>query len=69
MRVASLRASHKVVFFIAKVNREDLVALGELLEGGKVTPVVERTYELSEFADALAYLGAGHARAKIVLRV
>jgi NADPH:quinone reductase-like Zn-dependent oxidoreductase len=69
VRMASLRASQKATFFIAKLNKEDLVVLQELLEGGKVTPVVERSYALSEAADALRYLGEGHAQGKIVITV
>ena len=67
VRLASLRASQKVTFFIAKLINEDLVALQELLEAGTVTPVVERSYALSEAADALRYLGEGHAQAKLVI--
>jgi len=68
-RLAALRGSQKAVFFIAKVNREDMETLRELLEAGKVSPVVEKRYELSEIADALRYLGEGHAQGKIVLTV
>jgi len=67
VRLASLRASQKAIFFIAKLNNEDLVVLQELLEAGKVTPVVERSYALSEAADALRYLGEGHAQGKVVI--
>jgi len=56
-----------VVFFIAKLNTEDLVVVQELLEAGKVTPVVERTYALSQAADALRYLGQGHAQGKVLI--
>jgi NADPH:quinone reductase-like Zn-dependent oxidoreductase len=69
VRLASLRASQRVVFFISKLNTEDLVALQELLQTGTVTPVVERTYPLAETADALRYLGEGHARGKLVVTV
>ncbi|MGH3110514.1 MAG: NAD(P)-dependent alcohol dehydrogenase [Gaiellaceae bacterium] len=69
LRLAALRASQKVVFFIAKLNREDLVYMKELIEAGAVTPVVERSYPLSETADALRYLGEGHSRAKNVITV
>ena len=69
LRLASLRSSRKVVFFIAKLTKADMLVLQELLETGKVTPVVERRYELSEVADALGYMGEGHARAKIVVTV
>ena len=68
-RLAALRGSQKAVFFIAKVNREDMETLRQLLEAGKVSPVVEKRYELSEIADALRYLGEGHAQGKIVLTV
>ena len=69
VRLAALRSSRKVVFFIAKFNKEDMQVLQELLETGKVTPVIDRRYELSEIADALRYLGEGHAQGKIVLTV
>jgi NADPH:quinone reductase-like Zn-dependent oxidoreductase len=69
VRLAALRSSQKVVFFIAKFNEPDLVVLRDLLEAGKVTPVVDRRYEFSETADALRYLGEGHARGKIVITV
>ena len=69
VRLASLRASQRVTFFIAKLNREDLQVMRELIEAGKVTPVVERSYPLSNTADALRYLGEGHAQGKIVLTV
>jgi NADPH:quinone reductase-like Zn-dependent oxidoreductase len=67
VRLASLRASQTMTFFIAKLTREDLQVMRELIEAGKVTPVVERTYPLSETADALRYLGEGHAQGKIVI--
>jgi NADPH:quinone reductase-like Zn-dependent oxidoreductase len=69
VRLASLRASQKMTFFISKERTEDLTALGELLEAGTVTPVVERTYALAETADAFRYLGEGHARGKLVVTV
>jgi NADPH:quinone reductase-like Zn-dependent oxidoreductase len=67
VRLASLRASQKMTFFISKLNRQDLEALAELLEAGQVTPVVERTYPLREAADAFRYLGEGHARGKLAV--
>ena len=69
VRLASLRASQKVIFFIAKLNKEDLVLLQELLEAGKITPVIDRRYELSELPEAMCYLGAGHAKGKVVITV
>jgi NADPH:quinone reductase-like Zn-dependent oxidoreductase len=68
-RVTSLGRSQKVVSFIAKITKEDLAVLGELMEAGTVKPVVERSYPLSDVPDALRYLGAGHARGKIVITV
>ena len=70
LRVASLlRGSQKVVFFIAKTNRADMEILRDLLETGKVKPVVDRKYELAETADAFRYLGEGHARGKVIVTV
>jgi NADPH:quinone reductase-like Zn-dependent oxidoreductase len=69
VRLASLRGSQKVVFFISKAITQDLEALRELLEAGTVTPVVERSYPLGEAAHALRYLGQGHARGKLVVTV
>jgi NADPH:quinone reductase-like Zn-dependent oxidoreductase len=69
MRLASIPSSQKYAFFVANLNREDLGVLRELIEAGKVTPVVERRYELGEVADAIAYMGEGHARGKIVITV
>lgn len=67
VRLAALRSSQKVVFFIAKFNKADMLVLQELLEDRKVTPVIDRRYELSEIADALRYFGEGHAQGKIVI--
>jgi NADPH:quinone reductase-like Zn-dependent oxidoreductase len=69
VRLASLRASQKVVFFISKALQRDLEALAELLAAGKVTPVVERTYALRDAAHAFRYLGGGHAQGKLVITV
>jgi NADPH:quinone reductase-like Zn-dependent oxidoreductase len=61
--------SQTVKFFVADVSTENLDAMRELIEAGKVKPVVERTYPLSETREALAYLGEGHASGKIVITV
>ena len=53
----------------AKPNQEDLAFMKSLLEAGKVVPVIDRHYPLSETAEALRYLGEGHARGKIVITV
>jgi NADPH:quinone reductase-like Zn-dependent oxidoreductase len=69
MKLAALLGSRKAVFFVAKFNQPDLEVLRELLEAGKVKPVVDRRYPLSEIADAFRYLGEGHAQGKVVISV
>jgi NADPH:quinone reductase-like Zn-dependent oxidoreductase len=53
----------------SKERSEDLVVLKELIEAGKVTPVIDKTYPLSEVPEAIRHLEEGHARGKIVIRV
>jgi NADPH:quinone reductase-like Zn-dependent oxidoreductase len=65
----SSRGDKKFVFFIAKSNQEDFVKLKELIEAGKVTPVIDRRYPLSETDQAMRYLEGGQARGKIVITV
>jgi NADPH:quinone reductase-like Zn-dependent oxidoreductase len=69
VRLGALRGSQRAVFFVANFNGPDLAVLSELLETGKVKPVVEKRYDLVEVADALRYMGEGHARGKIVIDV
>ena len=69
MRLASLRSRQSTTFFIAKLDPASLGDLRELLAGGRVRPVIDRRYELDEVAEALRYLGEGHARGKIVVTV
>ena len=59
----------RVRVLIATHNREDLVALKELVEAGEVAPVIDRRYQLSEVPEALRYQGEGHAQGKIVITV
>jgi NADPH:quinone reductase-like Zn-dependent oxidoreductase len=54
---------------MAKTNKEDLLFIKELLETGKVVPVIDRRYPLSETAQALRYLEKGHARGKVIVTV
>jgi len=63
----SLIGSKKMCFFIAKLNKTDLVLLKDLLEAGKVVPIIDRRYPLSGVAEALRYLEEGHARGKVVI--
>ena len=67
--VRSRLGSQKMPFFLAKNSKEDLLVLSELIEAGKVRPVIDRTYPLSETAEAIRYVEAGHARAKVVITV
>ena len=69
MRLLSLGSSQKVVFFIANFNREDLLVMKDLLETGKVKPFVERTYPMTQTADAMRYLGTGHVQGKLVIAI
>jgi NADPH:quinone reductase-like Zn-dependent oxidoreductase len=62
-------ASQTVVNFLTKRNREDLLDVKELIEAGRVRPVIDRTYPLADTADAIRYLEQGHARGKVVVTV
>jgi NADPH:quinone reductase-like Zn-dependent oxidoreductase len=68
-KVSFAFGTQNVLTFIASPKQENLVALAALLEAGKVTPVIDRTYTLNEAADAVRYVGRGHARGKVVIRV
>jgi NADPH:quinone reductase-like Zn-dependent oxidoreductase len=59
----------RAVRFLAKLSREDLSYLGDLLADGRVKPVIEKRYPLAEVPEALAYLGQGHARGKLVITI
>jgi NADPH:quinone reductase-like Zn-dependent oxidoreductase len=73
--VLSRFVSQRIVSYTGKPNyssgpnNEDLATLKELIEAGKITPVIDSTYSLSETADALRYLEEGHARGKVVITV
>jgi NADPH:quinone reductase-like Zn-dependent oxidoreductase len=69
-RLASIPGSRTVAApFLAQLNKEDLDVLRELLEAGKVRPVIENRYELRDVPEALRYVGAGHAKGKVVISV
>ena len=53
----------------AKTNQKDLMIIKDLLETAKVKPVIDKRYPLSDTAEALRYLGKGHARGKVVITV
>jgi NADPH:quinone reductase-like Zn-dependent oxidoreductase len=66
-RLSALGKSQTVKFFMARITKEDLAVMQELLDSGQVKSVIDRTYELSHVDDALRYLGEGHARGKVVI--
>ncbi|MGW5636209.1 NAD(P)-dependent alcohol dehydrogenase [Streptomyces sp. NPDC003832] len=68
-RLAAPFARQRLLELPAHQSRENLAALKELAESGRLTPVVERTYPLSEAAEAIRYLEVEHARAKVVITV
>jgi len=69
MLMLSPLVSQKLVVWMAKPKNEDLLTLKTLLESGKVTPVIDRTYPLSEAPKAMRYLGGGHVRGKLVITI
>jgi NADPH:quinone reductase-like Zn-dependent oxidoreductase len=64
---ASKLRRQTVRFFVAKINTDDLAFLASLLEAGRLRSVIDRTYALDQVPEALAYLGEGHARGKVVV--
>ena len=65
----SMTGSQKLGNLAAKTDQQDLVVVKELIEAGKVVPVIDRRYPLEEVADALRYYGQGHSRGKVVVTV
>ena len=66
----SMTGSKRVSLGMWEPNRkEDMVLLIELIEAGKVTPVIDRTYPLKETREAMRYVEDGHARGKVVIAV
>ena len=63
------RESENANMGVAKPNQNDLVIMKELLEAGKVKPVLDRCYPLSEVPDAIRYLEEGHAQEKVIITV
>ena len=59
--------SQKFVFYIAKLTKDDLNVLRDLMQSGKVAPVIDRTYKVSETQAAVRYLEEGHAHGKVVI--
>jgi NADPH:quinone reductase-like Zn-dependent oxidoreductase len=65
----SLTGSRKMSSFLQRQNQKDLVFMKELLESGKVKPVIDRSYKLSEVPEAFRYFEEGHAQGKVVISV
>jgi NADPH:quinone reductase-like Zn-dependent oxidoreductase len=65
----SFFVDQKFAQYITKVSKEDLIMLCDLVESGKVRPVIERSYKLANASEALRELAAGHARGKLVITV
>ena len=63
----SLLGHKKMGGFLANLNKKDLVFLKDLLSAGKIVPVIDRRYPLSDVAEALRYLEEGHAKGKVVI--
>ena len=60
-------SNQKFVFYIAKLTKDDLNVLRDLMQSGKVAPVIDRTYKIGETQAAVRYLEEGHARGKVVI--
>jgi NADPH:quinone reductase-like Zn-dependent oxidoreductase len=67
--VLSRFVSQKMGMMLAELNQKDLAVLGDLMQSGKVKPVIDRKYKLSEIPEAIRYLEEGHARGKVVITV
>ncbi len=61
--------SQEMGTFLAELNQKDLTALADLMQSGKVTPVIDKRYKLSELPQAIEYLEQGHARGKVIIAV
>ena len=62
-------SKEKFVFYIAKLTKGDFGVLRDLMQSGKVSPVIDRTYKLEQTADAVRYMEEGHARGKVVVKI
>ena len=65
--LVSLFTSRKTISFIAKANKEDLRFIGQLIADGKLTPVIDRCYTLTDGAEAVQHVEEGHARGKVLI--
>jgi NADPH:quinone reductase-like Zn-dependent oxidoreductase len=67
--VVSPFVSQKMGMMMAELKKSDLAILGDMMQSGKVKPVIDRTYKLSELPEAIRYLEEGHARGKVVITI
>jgi NADPH:quinone reductase-like Zn-dependent oxidoreductase len=67
--LTSLFGRRKMVPFLAGMDRDDLIILKDLVESGKVTPVVDRSYPLADVPEAIRYLEEGHVPGKVAITV
>ena len=67
--VRSRFVGEKFIIYIASFNKADMTILADLMQSGKVTPVIDKTYKFNEVPAALRYLEQGHARGKVVVTV
>jgi NADPH:quinone reductase-like Zn-dependent oxidoreductase len=61
--------SQKLIFMLADANHDDLDVLRDLMQAGKLTPVIDRRYKLADTAQAIGYLEQGHAKGKVIIDV
>jgi NADPH:quinone reductase-like Zn-dependent oxidoreductase len=69
MKAGSIGSGRRTVSFIAKLNKDDLVLLGDLVASRRVKPVIERRYDLGGVREALEHIEAGHLRGKLAIAV
>jgi NADPH:quinone reductase-like Zn-dependent oxidoreductase len=67
--VVSPFVKQKMIFMLAQANKDDLDILRDLMQSGKLTPVIDRRYPLAETAQAISYLEQGHAKGKVIITV
>jgi NADPH:quinone reductase-like Zn-dependent oxidoreductase len=68
-KLLSLFVSQKMGMMLAQLNHNDLAFLADMMQSGKIKPVIDRTYKLSEVPDAIRYVEQGHARGKVIIAV
>jgi NADPH:quinone reductase-like Zn-dependent oxidoreductase len=61
--------SQQMGMMMAEMNQSDLQYFAEMMQSGKLKPVIDRTYKLSEIQQAIAYVEEGHARGKVILTI